>query len=902
MPILRNSEARYGLGVKDTRQASSPSIAPGSAQRTGTIQVGDQSWRQTFLSGLSGLVTKVAEQRMEIDTTDAYLKGAASAGQIESEAAIENDSITRDWEVAGYRDTMGKLTVAKADAKLATDMSWLREQSPAAFQEYLNEQRAAVLPSLEGMSQRQRMAMVPQLALNDRAAIMKHTGEHKKYIFETIQKGYSSDFANAQQKLDTAQAGRDTDGYMGAADTAAGTVWRLWDDPRLTGQQKADITTEYAGVLLAGQHVGVFEKLRDQGMPDGFDKNTSSTILSRLPLDAQEKLGKAYRTAKQASAAAANTDYLDRITVEEAAIKAGTSSLGWDQAKSLMDAGQHLGITTPAKRDEFLGLWLQNAGKFNDKVGVSTAFFSNDKAALLRHGKSDTEAADVALEVMKNVPPPEQFKQFSQAGAQGMAQAYVVAGKIANNSIAALATPDGKFNIQHADMWKQLSTVLDSAKDNPIVATGVLSGLSDANRLRVQRLRELQSERGLSGDMAIAEVLKAETKDANTTPQQRAALSEHNVREDAKFLQGIGDEGWFKRAWWAASGSVFADNAAKYGMAQNPAFASAPPDSVRGQYLEQYKGAVLQELTSQDLAGTNLSQGSRIDSALARVQSRSMETKFGPVIVPKGQTVQGYFGVASGVSSGTVQAALEKVLAPTSDGGRMLLTPLNGKMVYQEVDRNGTPVAGRTGSINPAQVAGEVQSILGQRQQKIAELIGPGIQVDQNGVQFRYNGNNSAGVAERDMLEFRQSLIKHEGVRNTPYKDLSGKLDKQGNPIMTVGVGVSSHNKAYPKVGAGGAVSNQDIQDSFRAATNEAAVTATQLQKAVGVRNSASFKLFAEFAYQGRGGEFQKYAESIRAGDEVQALTWLKKTRAYEMSQPERRKYYEKLTTETLKG
>lgn len=903
--MQRNSNSDYGIGVRDTRQSATPSIAASQVRPEGTIEVGSKDgWRAGLIQSLTGLADKVSGQMVDNEIANKYLKGAAEAGQIESEASIEQDSMTSAWEVAGYRDTMGKLSMAKADAQMATDMSWLRERSPEEFQQYLNKQRSEVMPSLTGMSERARMGMLPQMALNDRHAIMKHAGEHKKYIFETISKGYSTEVGTVMQKLDTSRDLRDNASYMTASDAAAGTIWRLHDDPRLSAAQKADLTAEMAGVLLAGQHTGVFEQLRDKPMPDGFDKNTASTILSRLPMDAQEKLGKAYKTAKQATAAMANANFRDQLTIEEAKVREGRSDWNWDQHVALMDAGEAAGIVSPGKRDEYLGLVLKNAAKFNDKLAVSTAFLSNDKGALLKAGKTDAEAADIALDVMKEQPPPQQFQQLTQAGSMGMQQAYAVAGKIANNSIAAIATPDGKFNVQHAEMWAQLTNVLDTAakNDTPTVSTGLLSGLSDENRLRVQRMRALQSERGLTGDMAVAEVLKMEQKDSNMSREQKVALAEHNTKADMQYVAGIGDEGWFKRAWWAASGSVFEDNALKAAMAQNPAFRGKPAEATRGVYLDKYKSAVIEELNTQTIAGTNLSQESRIEAALAKVQSRSVETKYGPVIVPRGQSVGAYFGVASGVSTGTIKEAIERTIAPVSEDGRMILTAMNGKMLYQEVDRHGTPVAGRSGQLQPTQVEATVRDILGERAKKMSDTIGPGIQVKQNGVEFRYNGNNAAGVREQDMLEFRQNLIKNEGVRNVPYKDLSGKLDKQGNPIMTVGVGVSSHNKAYPKVGEGGTVSNEAIAESFRAATNEAAVTATQLQRATGLRNSESFKLYAEFAYQGRGGKFQEFAEAMRARDENSALEWLKKTRAYELSQPERRKHYEKLTVAALRG
>jgi len=912
MAVQRNSEPNYGIGTKDTRQVAQPSIAQGTPRDFRTVEFGDSSWKSKLLGDLVGLTTRVASQAIDSQTADAYLKGAAQAGVVESEAALENQSLTRDWEVAGYRDTMGKVAMAKADAKLASDMSWLRERSPAEFENYIGSMRAELTPQLEGMSERARMSMLPQMALNDQAAIQKHNSEHAAFVFERIQQGYSLEFSGEMLKLDDRKQANDPTGYMGASKTFAAALWRLNDDPRLSPEQKAGITEQTLGLLLSGQHIGVYDELRNTVMPDGFDKDTASSIVSRLPMETQEKLGKAYRTASEATAGMAFADLRDQITIEEASIKAGTSTLTWDQGVALMDKYERAMGANPGKRDSFLNSILENAHKSNDKLGVATAFFGNDKGALLRHGKTDSEAGDIALDVIKDAPPPEQFKQLTQAGTLGMTQAYALAGKVANNSIAALATPDGKMHPQHVQMWGQITDLLDraDADGTPQVADGLLSGLTQENRTRVLRMREIQSTRGLTGEPALALVLQAEAEEKKLTPQLKAAMYEHTAKEDAKFLLGIGDAGWLKRAWWSVTGDVRAD------MEQNPLFSSAPTEQVRGEFLKRYKDAVVDSMQSQDLAGTNLSQDSRLSAAIADVQSRSMATKHGPVIVPKGQTIKSYFGVANGVSDGTVQGALERVLTPTADGGKFIITPLQGRMVYQEVDRNGTAIPGRAGSMDPKLVASAVRDIMGERKQKMADLIGPGIQVEQNGVKFRYNGENSAGAREQDMLEFRQSLIKHEGVRNTPYDDKTGKPLAPGEVATgteTVGVGISKKHKAYPKVGESGTVSDADIQASFRAATNEAALTAVQLQKAVGVKNSASFKLFAEFAYHGRGGSsvgedgkrvshFNKFADALKRKDEADAMAWLRKTKAYELSQPERRQHYEKLTTEALRG
>jgi hypothetical protein len=101
---------------------------------------------------------------------DAYLKGASQYNLEEANIELSGSVLTDDWARAGYRDTVGKLTIADEEAKLAAQMANLRTKPPEEFQKYLDKRRPKMLDSIQGMSAEQRQASLGKLIANDVAA------------------------------------------------------------------------------------------------------------------------------------------------------------------------------------------------------------------------------------------------------------------------------------------------------------------------------------------------------------------------------------------------------------------------------------------------------------------------------------------------------------------------------------------------------------------------------------------------------------------------------------------------------------------------------------------------------------------------------------------------------------
>lgn len=82
-----------------------------------------------MLESLGNQASGVLGKMADIEFSNLYLEGQAQAGVIESEEELQGNQPIRDWKVAGYRDTMGKLALADIEAQLATDIGKLREST-----------------------------------------------------------------------------------------------------------------------------------------------------------------------------------------------------------------------------------------------------------------------------------------------------------------------------------------------------------------------------------------------------------------------------------------------------------------------------------------------------------------------------------------------------------------------------------------------------------------------------------------------------------------------------------------------------------------------------------------------------------------------------------------------------
>lgn len=924
MTVQRNSDP-YSVQAKDTRRVSQATIAAGNVRPDTVVQVGDASaWRQNLIGNLTGLVNQVASKAVDLDTQEQFLNGVAAAERGEVEDNLQGNPLTRDWAVAGHRSTMVQMKLADQKAQLAQDMSWLRERSPEEFQNYIGSQRAEALPAINSLPLEMRNNIVPQFALSERAAVSAHGVAHAGFIREEIMSTQSAKFNGAANSLDAARELGDPNAYQRAVEDTAGHVFGMWASSNLREEDKTQMTQEFFEHLLAGKHISAVDYLRNTQMPDAIDADGKpvlkggypTTVFSRLPMKNQEKIGAAYYKAREATNAIANTDFMQRYALEEAAMTDGTSTLDFEQVSQFANTALKLNIIKPDGYMSLITKWARGRQKQDASIGGAQAYFNNDSGYLIKNGIQMKDARDAARAVLSQMPLPEAITKLSTAGDRKNMDAYKLIGEFSNASVAALADPTGKMSVEHGAVVSQLHSLLDSyeANDNPLGATNLLAGLTPENSLRLQRLRMLNAEH-VTGQEAVNRLLKMENEETKMTPQDRAVRAGITKKADMEYIDSIGDMGWAgamaKRigSFLPFVGDTVEGASTKLafeGRSKVLATTSTTDKQaveVRGHYLGEIRSAVAAEFSDMDIAGLNLPKEARLERAQANVMRRLVETPHGALILPKGKTVQTYFGVDASVPAESVAEAIGRTMVPQTDKGRFTMTAMFNKVAITEYDRNGVEVPGSKRELDPRSIRAEVMKKQEAADRETLLRVGSGVEYSKDGIQFRYNGENAAGANPKDMLEFRNALVKHEGVRNVEYDDASNATRTDGKKVKTVGVGISTTNpQYYPKADASGKVSNGAIAESFRGASNAAAIQAVSMQDKLGLTgNSDAFKLLAELSYQGLGNS-GKFLAALKAKDAEAATAALKTTRAYELAHGERRKHYENLTTKILKG
>jgi len=899
MTVLRQ-ESNVRIDAKDTRSIANTQVQDARFQPNQTVRVGDQtSWRTNLVESIAGAAIKVGEKAVNVAQENAYLEGQAKAGRIKSEDELESNWLTKDWAVAGYRDTMGKLALADSESKMVTDMQELRTKDPAAMEEYLAKRRGDLTPIFSSLSREARSNMFGQLLMADRTAIVKHAGEHKAYILDTAQKGIKATMISGATTLSTLQGdaalGKIKPEEYGTAvqNYAVGIETSVWRNPMFKNEPgiKSKLTAEAIQHALDNDHLAVYEYFRDNAF-EGVDGGTKRSVLADLDEGAAIKLGKSYLEGKQRTIAQREGALITQKAEVEAQMHNGNYAGTWDEFKGFVDRLTIANVVNAKGAEAMQQAFFQMQGKNTDLHGIANAAVKNDTTYLLGRGKSQTEGFDALDKVWAQgaqrgqaVPIPAQLGVLKEALDNGSTEAGKRMGVRIGPSLMQLSRPDGTVDAQHAEIMRTFNTMYESS--NQTQRTQITAGMTDEQQTRFFALRE--NMRDLPMDAALKRVIATEERNSKMSKQELASASQV---KDADITKEIDD--------FDSQGFLMSLKNMLIPTARNGAKAVLQPNERMwgnntrvDDYALKMRSEIAVEAKGIRMAHPELSAESLVNKAASAVASRTLRTEQGPLFLPRGMEPNRYFGVAPSIPNEVIAQAIDKVVKPAVSTNRISYEVAAGGIAWAEYDVDGNPTS-RAGILQPKSVSGAVDELMQVKAKASSEIHGTGKTVRHDTASVTFNGENAAGVEPERMFKFRENLVKNEGVRNTVYKDT------KGNP--TVGVGIA--NKAYwPKVGPDGKVDQSEINSSFRKASNDAAIFGARATEQLGLQNSESaFMLFSEFAYQGRGGSFNEFAKAVGARDKEAALKALEGTKAYQYSADSRKQHYKKLTLSVLEG
>jgi len=915
--------------TRDTREFQQSQVAGADTRAQAPLIVGDDSWRDKMLESLGNQASGVLNKMADIEFSNLYLEGQAQAGVIESEGELQGNPLTRDWKVAGYRDTMGKLALADIEAQFATDIVKLREKGPEELQAYLATRREKIMPALGSMSREARAAAAGQLLLQDRAAIKSHTTEHAKFIIEQKSQAVHTQWNTSLRTLGAAQVKRqlgelqDNDYNEQLRSTVGTMVQSVWMDGSLPQGVKQQLTFEMLQSALANDSVDLYDFVASNDIPDG--NGGKSSLTARLTGEQQLKVANGYREAQARTRDARNLFQMEQVANLEAQIDNAAYQGSYDDLTAMLDPMVISKSLTGERRQSIINKYLDKQYKGEQNSALADMYMRGDLNGIMNSGKDQADGLK-ALDAMlarRKVTPEQRLQAYLNSGLNGMDGGFKRAGEVLGTALRQSRSPDGTVLPQHLATVRTIDHAIRKAEaaGQTGVRVQLLSGMSEGDRMFTERILA-QIDGGAAPDEAVHRATELESKEADMTPAVKAARTQQTATAVTKTIEGLEPRGLLSSTWTWAKSMFSSDAAADLTLRPKSLVGDRDGWFSDGPTVQFYTARVREELATEAshvlLQSPHSTPEQVISVAKANVAARTISTRFGPLAMPRNVNLEEVFGVGKG-NQAAIGPALDAMLKETKEDANWQLAFSNGRLWAQEVDRNGQRVG--TGTfLNPRDIQGKIKSMTDAEQEKANRAFGSGRRIQQDGVTVQFNGLNTAGAPVTWMMGFRNNLVEHEGVRAKPYRDLSGAKDTEGNPIMTVGVGVSSHNPRYPKVNPDGTVSQQEIQRSFVQASNDAAIAGSKVALDLGRHDQPTFMLMSELAYQSgtafmsqqnkTGERYREFASAFKAGDVQQAQDAFKRTAAwYYSADPKnrdkitpRQQSYLRLIEQSLKG
>lgn len=932
--MLKRDYQAPEFNVRDTREIRGGQVAAADTRAAAPIRVGDDSWRTRMIEQLGNQAVSTLSKLEDLEYSNQYLEGQAAAGVVESEAELEGNPLTRDWKVAGYRDTMGKLALADSEAQFSVDIAKLREKDPAEMQAYLAQRRSKMMPALAGMSREARAAAAGQLLLQDRAAIKSHATEHTKFIIEQKSQAVQAQANTSMRMLGSAQARfrlKDItqEEFNRQLQSTAGTmVGSVWGDNTLPDDVKKNLTFEMIQMALSNDSVELYDYLAQTEIPDGT--GGVSTLMSRLDGKQQQQLANTYREAQSRTNDQRNFFHLEQVENIEAQLDNNMYRGTYEDLREVVEPLVMRKVITGERGAGLLGKFIGEQYKTEEQSAIFGMALQGDTHGLLMAGKTQKDgidAIDAGLARAK-ATPEKVLSTYLQAGKNGLDGAFQRVGTILGSSLRQIRGEDGTVLPQHRDTFLTINREVRAAeaRGNRNARMQVLSGLSEQDRMFATRVFALVDGpgdgRGKTLDEAIAIASDSEAKEEAMTPSVRAATAQNTSKLVAQAVAEIEPMNWLEESWTFVK-SIFSDDAKadlRMRVESDIGFRDGilSDNPTAKQYAVDVREAVQEEANRVLLVSPTANPEDVISTAKANVAARTVQTRHGPIVLPHRANASQLFGV-SAANLSKVGPAIDKMLEETKADARWHVQFRHRGVFVQEYDRDGVPV-GNGNYLKPTDVRSAVQGLMESERSEADARYGDGRKVMRDGVTLKYNGNNTAGVPNSWMLGLRDNLFTNEGLKAKPYVDLSGKRDKAGRPIMTVGVGVSSHNPRYPKPGPDGTIGPDEIRRSFLEASNDAAIAGRRAAQSAGLDNKHGFALMSELAYQSgvgflqqenkTGARYREFAQALQSKNVQTAKEAFKRTAAWYYSADQkkpnvltdRQKHYLKLIENSIQG
>jgi len=878
MAVLRDSQQLGPVGG-----ANQPQVL---AQRAAGVRSPDpreflkpQSSADRILDTVLKVGSQLASTALETSLEEAYINGVRQAGELESEAELQTNSFTKDWTTAGFRDTKGRMDHAQFMASIP-DMiqASLSEPDPKkAFSDKLAAEQAKLTGQFDGMSRKQRAAMFAQTITDTQTAQTAFSGAYTKHVIDTEEKSLRASFTALSLNMERAKG--DPAAYDAASTSYVANVYsQVWLNDKLPEANKVALTKQAIEYAASTNNVQVYNMLKE--LEFDFPDGTKGSVMQKVPLDDQIELDTAYRSAMKRVKDLRALSFEDAMAQQEANDFEGMT---YEQLRGQLEEAVQSELISASRYGSIMQAFWTKKGQEPDADLASMAL-AGDFPSIVRAGASERDAVKALYTTMEGRDYREVAQAMMNVCNLGMGEFCGEAGKLMEPAISNLGFAP-EVTPESAQMVHGFIQQLDQAYGkNPGTYQKMLGALKPESQEMILAMRDAQTEAGIVDPLVAVEWARRR-KERNSSPGA-VAQRERNTRADAKVVQELDARQYLGTI--SSSFKFWSEDAAA-AKKLRPFREWFESEDRMAEIVAASQLEVDSEFQDINRSSPFLSDESRKSLAMGRAAARAVDTPSGPVFVPKGNTMHGYFKAPQAADKALFERAFESLI-PLEDGQRA---------EYQSALSDGAPMLvlikdeeGRTANtmrLDPASVGQRVEEILREDGVKASQLTGAGKVVSRGTAKVQYNGQNTAGFKAPDMMLLRDTLVELEGVMVTEYAD---DAVVEGNRAF--GVGISQTGAHFePPTGPRGTYTQAQIDRTFKAASNEAAENAAKAMKSIGVTGPEWLKFFGAVSYQSpasaRNADFLAY---VQLGEKAQAVEAFKQTNAYKNSKEPRREWY----------
>lgn len=914
-PTVNNPQETRGVFDTQVAGLSAPTLESAPVTVTNQAQPLDP-----MVQAVLQLAPKVAESMFKRGTEEAYLNGAALAGAGVAESELTGNPLTSAWSTAGYKDTIGRMTMADYEASVVKDLSGWKEKSPLDYAEYLAQRRKELLPKLDGMSLDARSNVFKQLLTSERASIAKHTAEYSNFIVDTTSRSLQTGVGVMNTKLDDAMG--NPDAYATARDANyAHVLSNIYYNKNLPTDVRNKLMEEQISYTLARGHTDLY-KMFDTLPAVDLGNGTKVSVLSTLPLDMQTKLHKQYVSAYNATEVERNAEWNKMYTAALVSAQDPLApKLAFKDFQNLVDMGVRSKAISPEAGRSAVVQYAGVVAKATREGTIANQAMTGDVQGMAILGATPKESVDALFTVQtrKGTPLHVIMDTMRDIGTRtGNTAAFTKFGEMITPAISALMTNEtGQIDGATAKILSTYTASLDRAKVEGAThfQATVLAALPEEQRIFLTRLAANMEDKSLPIDQAIRKTRDAQIEDNALSPSARAQRASAHAKENYEASVNLDEKQLFAGMWNSIKGAFGSPVAKAEGvlLPKTGIFGWGQDDTVTAALVAQYRTEYQVEADQISLTNPSLPAGARDDLARSNIAQRTIPVGGRAMILPRGSSIANFFGVSGSADPERIGAAIDTLIKPSTQGGSLQFSVRDGKLMYTEITEKGQTIPG--GFLDPKDIGRAVQDKRQKESQEYLRSFGSGDTFEQtykapDGTQavakVRFNGDNTAGLDNEWALKIRQSLVREEGVRAHPYKD--GEWGDK-TPKYSVGVGVNSSNpQYYPKPGPDGTVSLEAISTSFAGASNAAMRLAANAAARVGLQNFDTHEMFTHLIYQrpdiithaGKHPVYTPFLNAMTAKDTTNALKYLRQTPAYNGAGASRKKWYEEKLIKSL--